>query len=109
VIAKLLPDPALNKNKTLYGALTRWGYTKRTLLHVYDTYSTELSGKGKYERERLNTLKCGTHRTLQIKLPAFMPTSKVIFYSTLHSSVGRQFKTSKLEYFGAFGLKILSK
>ena len=46
---------------------------------------------------------------LQIKLPAFMPTSKVIFYSTLHSSVGRQFKTFKIKYFGAFGLKILSK
>jgi hypothetical protein len=44
------------------------------------------------------------------KLPAFnMPTSKVIFYSTLHSSVGRQFKTFKIKYLGAFGLKILSK
>ena len=55
---------------------------------VYDTYSTqlfqlrfkvvfELSGKVEYERERLNTvLKCGA---LQIKLPAFPPTSKVIF------------------------------
>ena len=31
-------------------------------------------------------LKCGA---LQIKLPAFPPTSKVTF-STLHSSVGRQ-------------------
>jgi hypothetical protein len=37
----------------------------------------ELSGKVEYERERLNTvLKCGA---LQIKLPAFPPTSKVIF------------------------------
>jgi hypothetical protein len=35
-------------------------------------------------------------------------TSKVIFYSTLHS-VGRQFKTFKIKYLGAFGLKILSK
>jgi hypothetical protein len=38
-----------------------------------------------------------------------MPTSKVTFYSTLHSSVGRQFKTFKIKYLGAFGLKILSK
>ena len=74
----------------------------KTHITVYDTYSTELSGKGEYERERLNTLKCGTHRTLQIKLPAFMPTSKVIFYSTLHSSVGRQFKTFKTKIFWGF-------
>jgi hypothetical protein len=33
-------------------------------------------------------------------------TSEVIFYNTLHSSVGRQFKTFKIKY---FGLKILSK
>jgi hypothetical protein len=38
-----------------------------------------------------------------------MPTSKVIFYNTLHSSVDRQFKTFKIKYFGAFGLKMLSK
>jgi hypothetical protein len=39
-----------------------------------------------------------------------MPTSKVIFYSMLHiSSVGRQFKTFKIKYLGAFGLKTLSK
>jgi hypothetical protein len=49
-------------NKTLYGALTRWGYTN-THITVYDTrYSTqlfqlrskpghELSGKVEYERE----------------------------------------------------------
>ena len=67
---------------------------------------TVLSGKVEYERERFNTLKCGT---LQIKLSALMPTSKVIFYSTLHSSVGRQFKTFKIKYFGAFGLKMLTK
>ena len=103
-----------------YGALTRWGNTN-THITVYDTrYSTqlfqlrsqsgpELSGKVEYVRARkLDTLNCGT---LHIKLAAFMPTttSKVIFYSMLHSSVGRQFKTSKLEYFGTFGLKILSK
>jgi hypothetical protein len=31
-----------------------------------------------------------------------MPTSKVIFYSTLHSSVGRQFKTFKTKIFWGF-------
>jgi hypothetical protein len=54
---------------TLYGALTRWGYTN-THITVHDTCSThaaisfkvfpELSGKVEYECERLNTvLKCG--------------------------------------------------
>ena len=60
-------------NKTLYGALTRWGYTN-THITVYSMIHTVLSGKVEYERERLNTLKCGT---LQIKFPAFMPISKV--------------------------------
>jgi dolichol kinase len=77
-------------NKTLCGALTRWGYIQiRTLLYMitHDTYSTqlfqlrfkvfpELSGKVENERERLNTvLKCGRPYL----------TSKVIF-STLHPS-----------------------
>ena len=60
-------------NKTLYRALTRWGYTN-THIAVYDTYRLqytatvfqlrfkvvpELSGKVEYERERLNTVqKC---------------------------------------------------
>ena len=57
-------------NKTLYRALTRWGYTN-THIAVYDTYRLqyratvfqlrfkvvpELSGKVEYERERLNTV-----------------------------------------------------
>jgi hypothetical protein len=60
----------LTGNKTLYGALTRWGYTN-THIAVYDTYRLqytatvfqlrfkvvpELGGKVKYERERLNTV-----------------------------------------------------
>jgi hypothetical protein len=58
---------------------------------------------------------------LQIKLPAFPPTSKVIF-STLHfdtffgpppvgpyARIKLRFKTFKIKYFGVFGLKILSK
>ena len=52
-------------NKTLYGALTRWGRYTNTHITVYDTrYSThlfqlrskpgpELSGKVEYERESL--------------------------------------------------------
>ena len=88
-------------------------------LHIHFKVVFELSGKVEYERERLNTvLKCGA---LQIKLPAFPPTSKVVFFnSTLHSSVGRQLvrttglncaliKNVQNKIFGAFGLKILSK
>jgi hypothetical protein len=63
----------LKNNKTLYGALTRWGYTN-THITVHDTYSTQLfqlrfkvfpellkrKSRIEYERERLNTvLKCG--------------------------------------------------
>jgi hypothetical protein len=77
-------QPCFNLNKTLYGALSRWGYTN-THISVYmithNTYSTQLfqlrfkvlpqlSGKVENERERLNTvLKCGRP----------YPTSKVIF------------------------------
>ena len=54
-------------NKTLYGALTRRGYTTEYAHLCTDTYSTqlfqlkfkvfpELSGKVEYERERLNTV-----------------------------------------------------
>ena len=71
--APLIKHYTLYNNKTLYRALTRWGYTN-THITVYDTYRLqytatvfqlrfkvvpELSGKVEYERERLNTVqKC---------------------------------------------------
>jgi hypothetical protein len=43
----------INFNKTLCGALTRWGYTSHTNTQL-------LSGKVEYKRKRFNTvLKCG--------------------------------------------------
>jgi hypothetical protein len=83
-IVELLADP--NLDKTIVGS--------RILLQIW--------------ADRRICIPLFTPPPLQIELPAFMPTSKVIFYSTLHSSVGRQFKTFKIKYFGAFGLKILS-
>jgi hypothetical protein len=46
-------------NKTLYRALTRWGYTN-THISVYDTYRLQYTATVfQYERERLNTVqKC---------------------------------------------------
>ena len=50
----LLYDELLD-NKTLCGALTRWGYTCQVI-----QIRTLLSGKVEYERKRFNTvLKCG--------------------------------------------------
>jgi hypothetical protein len=83
---KQFKPPNFILNKTLYRALTRWGYTNTHIKYISTQLFQlrfkvvpELSWKVEYERERLfNTvLKCGA---LQIKLPAFRLRLQVKLY-----------------------------
>jgi hypothetical protein len=102
----------------------------KTHITVHDTYSTQLfqlrfkvfpellkrKSRIEYERERLNTvLKCGRpywqKGLVQVKLYL---VRYILFVQDCqpigpYARIKLRFKTFKIKYFGAFGLKILSK